>query len=806
MATLKILVICYADFVRGADTGTIGAALFCICLHIENFLFSDTEANEEFNSLVRIQTERAPNIGLPLVSSRCSLKKALNVGSASSPVKWSQVRPYAQDLLRQCIASSGDVLEAQSKPGRWESPPPHPGMLMPQWVEELINPLTRQDVLTLWGLKHSRLLHSMQKEVDLRYGFVILPEDVHILGVGQAVHLVPEKNYSLGTAFRCRIRRAVPGDYYLKVDVPFNVVNTAEVFYDLFDDIHHAGISYRVLSVTLKWAHSEALGLHAKVASTVSKFKVEPVNARPGAPEPGRGSAGRGGRGRGSSGGRGRGSSDSAGAAPAPSPAGPMTDDPAASAAEAEEEVVEGRLEKQLESVIDEVFGKDGLGIAEVRAAARQLAGEGGEAEDLFEGWVAGEQEEHMEAEITKQERTTMRKICSSKTSAETEEATRKARERADALLKASLDVPGTSVDELLRDVYFDEVVCADLPAGVADDRGPDTPVPSPQRTEELVSSWSTACSKGVDVLVDAQVANVHKGLGYKPSPNDTAELSLVEHCTDSGETIRSFVHWQDVSSLKGRRCRQDCMKIGLQLVYPTGARVEDFSSSLILHPAIGVPIRKARGALRTVVPKHVVRLKEMWDTIRGCSADALAVCHYCQDELDASAEICALCQLAWHSSCSLSFSELCTEHHILGAAAGGEPLHHDFQAPNSPVCCSCRRVVACVGRQLRHAIIHNASLVIDRAVRHSRAHVCNRMMSSLYGSHCFFGAAHDPGPRPLSAVRTTAVSLIVIALIISLSHVFSHSAFIKLSLLGRPCLTSCRLGWCRAVASLHCG
>jgi hypothetical protein len=89
-----------SEFQFAAETGRAKHVIFTFSLCLRSLLFPDTQANEGVNNLLKGISTRCRNIGLPLLSSRTSIKKAMGVGSRDScGKKWSVIRDSASALV-----------------------------------------------------------------------------------------------------------------------------------------------------------------------------------------------------------------------------------------------------------------------------------------------------------------------------------------------------------------------------------------------------------------------------------------------------------------------------------------------------------------------------------------------------------------------------------------------------------------------------------------------------------------------------------------------------------------------------------
>jgi hypothetical protein len=87
---------------------------------------ADVRNNEGYNSLLGHLVDQAPAIGLPLLSARAQLKKALGIGVRGVSLRWSHLRPRADSVLTDLHSGVGDSNSVSSDPGRWGSAPEIP--------------------------------------------------------------------------------------------------------------------------------------------------------------------------------------------------------------------------------------------------------------------------------------------------------------------------------------------------------------------------------------------------------------------------------------------------------------------------------------------------------------------------------------------------------------------------------------------------------------------------------------------------------------------------------------------------------
>ena len=74
ITTRKLRLLCPADIEVAATTGLCGRRLYTILLTFAKMMFGDIQELESLNSLLKIQSRKAPNASLELVDARVRLK------------------------------------------------------------------------------------------------------------------------------------------------------------------------------------------------------------------------------------------------------------------------------------------------------------------------------------------------------------------------------------------------------------------------------------------------------------------------------------------------------------------------------------------------------------------------------------------------------------------------------------------------------------------------------------------------------------------------------------------------------------
>jgi hypothetical protein len=158
-------------------------------MHMRVFFAGDTEINEEYNSLIKIACRRAPNIALPLVSARCNLKKAMNVGSSKSLSRWQLVRPSAARVLQEALDGQQYASAVTDDAQRWQpasraTVPPSSDLDASEFV---LNPALRPDHAWKWAAaQNTAYFNRVCFDIDISCGFTFAPTGCGDLIEGEA--------------------------------------------------------------------------------------------------------------------------------------------------------------------------------------------------------------------------------------------------------------------------------------------------------------------------------------------------------------------------------------------------------------------------------------------------------------------------------------------------------------------------------------------------------------------------------------------------------------------------------------------
>ncbi len=83
---------------------------------------ADIRCNESFNNLLKCLMDQCRGMGLPLLSARAMMKKQLGLGARNVSLRWSHLRPLAQELLTEMQSFVGEAAEIMSEVERFSDP------------------------------------------------------------------------------------------------------------------------------------------------------------------------------------------------------------------------------------------------------------------------------------------------------------------------------------------------------------------------------------------------------------------------------------------------------------------------------------------------------------------------------------------------------------------------------------------------------------------------------------------------------------------------------------------------------------
>eukprot|EP00973_Karenia_brevis_P094132 12420957-Karenia_brevis.AAC.4 len=268
----KIKIIAFDDVYQAAMTGKCGKFLYLLVKAFRISFKADVQCIEGVNSMIRCISTRCRRIGLALLSARVLLKKALGLGTKTSPTKWSSIRDRATDVLRVCTSNyDHGVYHMLGKQGRWK--PIQAGedggvlVLKETDAERIykrdVDPKGGQPGLAwMWAVQFNLKWHREHPKPSVKHCIGFEREgDTHIPYDGMSVYLNVDKSYSLGMAVQCEISEGrdeyADGPIWIVRPLrPFRCSPSVEIISEFYEHCHDevSGGPVNMHSFKLCWA------------------------------------------------------------------------------------------------------------------------------------------------------------------------------------------------------------------------------------------------------------------------------------------------------------------------------------------------------------------------------------------------------------------------------------------------------------------------------------------------------------------------------------------------------------------------
>lgn len=221
------------------------------------------------------------------------------------------------------------------------------------------------------------------------------------------------------------------------------------------------------------------------------------------------------------------------------------------------------------------------------------------------------------------------------------------------------------------------------------------------EHIQEVFNEWKLSFEKSAEALKsrgDAIRSNTPLGANFaKPEPS---LLAMQRDSVDGGTTADvAVVAWTDVTARVGRICKLERDGDTTYVVYPIQTRYKPVTfveadgsmcpGMSVIHPTIGVPLKRRSGADRTRLHPNMVRLLSMWRALQVAGAReamwvlqaapasqaalsssmTIGTCHICSRGNDDFASVaskdttritktCCVCLLAAHPECAACFAQ----------------------------------------------------------------------------------------------------------------------------------------------------
>ena len=635
VSTRKIRSFYGEDLRVAATSGYCGLRLWVSLKAAARVAKADVRENERINKMITLLSDRCPNSSLELMSSRVCLKHCLGVDAGPKQLKWSALRPVAAALHQTCLSHWHEIEEVQNE-GRFSAPTAPdsvPGKDVISAEYPKLMPSKHPQHTLAWAACYNLLWYRESKKDKAagRLSAVTFGK----LAEGQAAYVCADKSYSTGRFLMCELKLETG---MLNVRLPMRFTSSLDLFASWHDHVHGGSAGPRkvyVRKIPYAWEIGESgLQMRAECHAAAVMFKLSEVARLP-QPQVQRAVQ-----------------RDAAvGAAEAPGGG------PARSCPEAGGVGGSRSLEEVLEQVVDSSsLDAELLESAEVRKLTEAMLEE-------VTGFCDGDDQDHAQTAKLEAE-----ELCESAVRRREQELIANALQRGADLDSNNMKL---AVDKLLEDhpgmlredAFVETALNSDRVLGSVSYESYEAAALEPrvQDASEAYPCWEEAASYGISVLVDRAQACATREVG------ELGQLSMVA-CVAEGEgSAVVLVSWASASQRRGRIASLD-NENRVKWTMPVGANREplDFSSSQIVHPAIGVRmvrLRGPKGALRPHLSADMTRLLAMWRTAQSSrdqellEASALSAmcadaCKYC-DLRSGAVTTCAICLLPWHRACS---------------------------------------------------------------------------------------------------------------------------------------------------------
>jgi hypothetical protein len=170
---------------------------------------------------------------------------------------WSAIQENCKKLLDLALNFHDDGIAVAADNERWHTAPPTsdlPSDAAVRAAHQRMKPAERSTDAWRWAADQQLSFQKLQKVPDASTAFAIVSEG-DVLAEGSLCFLVGEKSYSLGVLGAAHVHQ-VGSDAEpilgLKVDVPFDITTTLDMFKNLYQDVEVSGITKAVLRVSLQ--------------------------------------------------------------------------------------------------------------------------------------------------------------------------------------------------------------------------------------------------------------------------------------------------------------------------------------------------------------------------------------------------------------------------------------------------------------------------------------------------------------------------------------------------------------------------
>ena len=166
-------------------------------------------------------------------------------------------------------------------------------------------------------------------------------------------------------------------------------------------------------------------------------------------------------------------------------------------------------------------------------------------------------------------------------------------------------------------------------------------------------ADWRAQLEKGLKVLEDRAIAMAARTIGFDQQLSLIVPAQTEVQASEGIQPTSLFVSWTDPGSWRGRQAVIDEQG---RIMYSVPIRlIQSWENCTVIHPAIGLRMRKKKPEHRDFLPKDIAHFQAMWDCALGVT-DLMSLCEVCGrrdfGEGDDVAKRCPLCLMVAHPAC----------------------------------------------------------------------------------------------------------------------------------------------------------
>lgn len=278
---VKLRLLCHDHIELSRLTGRCTPWFWRFLCVLAQTLKPDVQLNESFNSGIKLQAERNPNISLELLSSRLSLKHALGCTFRPTAKARGDWRQKIGTVFQYCCqAEPSDATGIMHDTDRWASPPAPDSVPTDMMIRKTLQetrPWARPTDLSLWAARYSLLLHRQSKTASVRKAWVIGGLEGNSLG--RRAWLVVDKQNSLSVLACATVATDMFGSpYTIQLCVPTLLDTSTNAFVQLWHQLPEGELVLTQHAVS--WCYGS--GRCARLgAEPVSSMRVSAAMPRP---------------------------------------------------------------------------------------------------------------------------------------------------------------------------------------------------------------------------------------------------------------------------------------------------------------------------------------------------------------------------------------------------------------------------------------------------------------------------------------------------------------------------------------------